>query len=373
MNRFLYIFIDGFPYSHLYLAEFLNTFFSKKVPFTPGLGYSVNIHAEIFFGKLPDNIGHFNIYDLDSNFNAKFPLIDSGMLYNSSGLIRIEILDNIIHKIFGKLHITKSNIPFPYQHYFSRKKLMTIKNGKDFFKKSVFSEKINMEFCISEEIQLKSGNRDRLNYEYANKLLENKGNLLVTFVDLDSISHRFGVGTERHTNHIKQLDYWIQKLVMKFLSLGGSPDKILIFSDHGMVNVRQRLKCQPENYLGKPGLDSYIYFTDSTMIRVWIKNYFYKPVIEKYFDNLKFGRVLTQFERSKYGVTSRRFGDYIYLLDEGIVFSPCFINRGKVPAAMHGYHPDLYSQKGIFLSNLNHLDIFREFRSVDLFCILQNK
>jgi hypothetical protein len=39
--------------------------------------------------------------------------------------------------------------------------------------------------------------------------------------------------------------------------------------------------------------------------------------------------------------------DFILVLNEGVVFQPRSLSN-KVPRGMHGYHPELPSQKGVF-------------------------
>ena len=58
MVRDLLIFIDALPYGCLSEAPFLSSFpFAARV--VPGLGYSINIKAEIFGGYRPAEAGFF--------------------------------------------------------------------------------------------------------------------------------------------------------------------------------------------------------------------------------------------------------------------------------------------------------------------------
>ena len=73
MNSYLVIFIDGFPYE---LIEKMDSFnrFSYRCALTPGIGYSINIHAEIFAGLSPDQIGFFNTWSFDPT-NSPFRVL----------------------------------------------------------------------------------------------------------------------------------------------------------------------------------------------------------------------------------------------------------------------------------------------------------
>ncbi len=55
---------------------------------------------------------------------------------------------------------------------------------------------------------------------------------------------------------------------------------------------------------------------------------------------------MTEDERREYGLTSARFGDFIYVLDEGLAFEPSTFARRK-PIGMHGYHPLAPEQQAV--------------------------
>jgi hypothetical protein len=56
--------------------------------------------------------------------------------------------------------------------------------------------------------------------------------------------------------------------------------------------------------------------------------------------------LVTAKERQTYGLTSPGFGDFIFVLDEGLAFAPSTFARHK-PAGMHGYHPLAPGQQAV--------------------------
>lgn len=86
------------------------------------------------------------------------------------------------------------------------------------------------------------------------------------------------------------------------------------------------------------------------MLRIWTFNPEKKNEIERFLSQQTYGKIITTTERQQYQLTSSKFSDIIFLLDEGLIFSPSFYGR-KLPKAMHGYHPTLESQQGVLLFN----------------------
>ncbi len=82
MSQALIIFIDSLPFVLLKKTPFLNSL-PDKWGIEPGFGYSVNIHAELFAGLLPDDLGYFGewMHNPQSSpgwqYRALLPLMDA--------------------------------------------------------------------------------------------------------------------------------------------------------------------------------------------------------------------------------------------------------------------------------------------------------
>ncbi|HKV29059.1 MAG TPA: alkaline phosphatase family protein [Candidatus Acidoferrales bacterium] len=128
-----------------------------------------------------------------------------------------------------------------------------------------------------------------------------------------------------------------------------------ISSDHGMTPVSQNYdlaKRFEESTLRMP--EDYLAVFDSTMARFWFFNEHARTEVLGILERVSCGHVLSDAELKQFGVLfpDRRFGEVVFLLDPGWLFSRSDFNGSSwKPVGMHGYHPgDPYSD-GVFLSN----------------------
>lgn len=305
MNNCLIIFIDGFPYELLGKLDFLNRF-SYKCALIPGIGYSVNIHAEIFAGLTADQIGFFNTWKFEPA-KSPFRVLKSikGLLSNFEDSRYLNwVFRNGIKFICG---FDSLNIPYKFI---------------DMFTPCGYSI-------------------------YSKDFLEAKFMPDETFVELDSVGHKFGLDSEQYNNSLNRLNSWVNNLCDRFGSV--HPDgHIVVLSDHGMSKVKRVIKLDLKKDFSSKEISKLIYFLDTTMLRIWYLDSEVKGAIESFLNNKDYGRLLTDEERIDFGIANKIWADSIFLLNEGCVFAPSFLEKGY-PLAMHGYHPRLPWQKGIFL------------------------
>ena len=128
-----------------------------------------------------------------------------------------------------------------------------------------------------------------------------------------------------------------------------------ISSDHGMTPVSQNYdlaKRFEESTLRMP--EDYLAVFDSTMARFWFFNEHARTEVLGILERVSCGHALSDAELKQFGVLfpDRRFGEVVFLLDPGWLFSRSDFNGSSwKPVGMHGYHPgDPYSD-GVFLSN----------------------
>ena len=115
-----------------------------------------------------------------------------------------------------------------------------------------------------------------------------------------------------------------------------------LFSDHGMTDTLEvsRMKIDFEKASFVFPRD-YAAVWDSTMARFWFPGG--DAVREHICDWLRArpeGRILTREELESWGCyfPDHRYGEIFYLLNNGTIFAPSFMNRGRVPG-MHGFDP----------------------------------
>jgi len=135
------------------------------------------------------------------------------------------------------------------------------------------------------------------------------------------------------------------------------PDATLtIFSDHGMTPISNRYDLMKDvAATGYASPEDYLAVYDSTMARFWFFADAARQDIRGVLENTPCGRILSDAELRSLGVffEDRRFGEAVFLLNPGWIFSKSDFNGPQwMPAGMHGYHPeeDRYSD-AIFLTN----------------------
>ena len=130
---------------------------------------------------------------------------------------------------------------------------------------------------------------------------------------------------------------------------------LIILGDHGMLKVGKYVDIiKIIDFLmmkmGLKYLNDYIYFVDSTMLRIWLKKKSFVPYVKQRLME-KIGEVIEcDLETEKYlSKFIPVFGDIIFLLKPGNVFFPDFFNEKK-NKGMHGYLNKYKNQAGTLLN-----------------------
>lgn len=342
----LVIFVDAYPYADSEpLAKKLNAITYKKV--TPGVGYSINVKAEIFAKLKPDDVGYFCEWVYSKEKVHKWMVMPVVKLLSAIGSIS-NLSNRIVHKIVRM--IIKEPIyaiPFDVLPYLKNAGATAYDHG---FEKPTFLSELDFTRVLYSEI----GVNDKKVFTQAEHVLRNKEpvKMFVSTAELDGVMHHYGKGSDEYNKQIQLIDKHILELVKEFKNIHGDDSKYFIFSDHGMANVDEGVSFDIRKVLGKLGDDSYSYFIDATFFRVWLSNQELKTRLINAFNEVKCGHVLNDKERETYGLKNIEHGDVIFLLDEGKMFSPSFFGNA-VCKSMHGYDPALESQQGTIISNFN--------------------
>jgi hypothetical protein len=147
-----------------------------------------------------------------------------------------------------------------------------------------------------------------------NKPLYKIKNVEYTYIgDLDRIGHKYGTKSQEIIAAIKKVDEEISKMNFD-----------IILSDHGMIDI-DRMISVPETK------DCMI---DSTLARYWgEKPNFYS----------KDGKWIEWADK--------RYGDYIFLANPGVLIFPNYWQKEKPVKAMHGYSPECKDMNAIYIIN----------------------
>lgn len=156
----------------------------------------------------------------------------------------------------------------------------------------------------------------------------------------DSLGHKFGPDSVEFSKNLVNFDKIIKNLVNNFLYLHKN-GTIIILGDHGMSPVKGYINLINEVESMKIQIPKdMLYFIDSTMARFWFFNDKIKEKVLRMLIGLDEGEIIYDDDRPKYGLQSKKlYGDIIYWLKPGYVFSPDFFQPVGLNdiKGMHGY------------------------------------
>jgi len=346
VSRCLIVFIDGLPHYELARTAALRAF-PTVCALQPPLGYSPNIYAELYAGLTADEVGFFNEWTRDEAagrdrlnlfLGALAPVLDRT---RATGLT-----STLAHRLVGRVaRRSLANIPFRDLRWYAHRAVKVYDTAR-FPHETLFARHA---FAVITGEQFRGiGARDERVFAEGLEAIRQGGNVYLSFVDYDNLCHRHGVASRVVRERLQLLDHYVQLLDDTFRSL--HPDaSVFVVSDHGMVDVTGGYDLRIEDEFGPPHPQRYLYFPDSVMCRVWCRNAALLRAIRAWFGSLGVGRLVREDERQRWGVTDRAFGHLMFVLDPPVCFQQNF-HGWRLPRAMHGYHPDHYSQWGIFLA-----------------------
>lgn len=361
----LIVFVDALPFDDLARMPRLAAW-PWQARLRPGFGYSINLHPELFAGLDPDAVGFFGEWALDRErapgrrYRRLLPLLDR--------VCRPYVLNRGLQTLLTRRYRPDRimpNLPLGWLGDFAihGEKVADPAFGHP----TLFTRHPGLVTVAIEG--LAKGRRDRLLVERAAALVAGGARqVYLPLPDLDGIGHADRRSGPRWGAHLGALDAWVDDLAGAFLARHPGGD-VFVVSDHGMADVRAGVAFGIEAEIGPPGWDRYHYFTDSTLLRVWVHDPELGPAIADHIQRSEVAALVTHAERVAYGLTNPRFGDFIAVLDEGLCFRPSTFAR-NIPAAMHGYHPDAASQHAVLLHRGARPPAEAVARTIDVFGIL---
>jgi predicted AlkP superfamily pyrophosphatase or phosphodiesterase len=157
---------------------------------------------------------------------------------------------------------------------------------------------------------------------------------------LDGLLHRVGNQSPEIGPRLRLYEQWIGTL-MSAASKHYEDVALYVFSDHGMANCDELLDLK--HLVGGLRLrmpQDFAVVYDSTMARFWFFNPRARQAVSELLLTIPQGRVLPDEELEAMGALfpDRRFGELIFLVDEGVLIVPSDMGQRPI-RAMHGYHP----------------------------------
>ncbi len=360
----LLIFVDALPFDDVAKMPRLAAW-PWTARLVPGFGYSINLHAELFAGLTPDQVGFFGEWAVDPeqapgrDYRRLLPLLDKTLrpYVLNRGLQALltrryrpgRIMPNLPLARLGDfaIHGEKVSDPaFPHPTLFTR------------FRGLVHIDPTGMP----------KGERDaRLVARAQAVVASGAPQVFLPLPDLDGIGHVDRRTGPRWRDHLAQLDTWLEALADAFLTRHPAGD-VWVVSDHGMADVVGGVSLPIEATLGPQGRDRYLCFTDSTLVRLWIADPGLHRAAGDFLAGAPHVLVVAEAERRQYGLTDPAFGDMIGVLDEGWCFEPSTFAR-HIPRAMHGYHPAVSSQHAVLAYRGAHPPTGPVARTLDAYAV----
>ena len=173
----------------------------------------------------------------------------------------------------------------------------------------------------------------------------------------DSYGHKYGPISPELENAVREMDDQLESFVNIYKKEVGDATFIFL-GDHGMLPVIKLFDAKKVLFdLSKEsGLKlkkDFIYFLDSTLLRVWFFSERAKrllPVALKKSDKFnQYGKFIDERMAQRFHVPwgDRRYGDIIWWADNGVLIYPDFFHNSEMAyRGMHGYDPELVECQG---------------------------
>lgn len=332
----LSIFADALPFSEIE-SKYSNWFEGQQVgKLLPNIAYSSSLHWQLYCDKYPDERGVLVDWCMEKEKKISVKAISRifGFM-DYTGDIGI-----IFKKVLSKFIYRKNefaNIPFRFRADFTEKGKYLFWSSDTYRKEHIFDRfimvsqdegHITYDATIAKlHSAISSGAKDIfLNTGFADGIghVNKRGEIY---------SKTLALGMEKLR---KEIAYYLEK---------NPQEEVLLVSDHGMSTVKNRVNFNLEKHFGKQCKSTYIAYSDSCVMCVWVFREDLRKPIVGFLASRQEGHLLTEEERRYFRATDKKFGDYLFILKEGNCFSHNWFGKSfKKPSpngsGMHGFWPE---------------------------------
>jgi hypothetical protein len=342
----LFVFADALGWQLAQRRRFLADLLPHRSEVETLLGYSCTCDPTILTGAEPDEHGHFSFFVFDpkkSPFGWARPL---GWLPDA--IAAHHRVRNRISQFAGRRHgytgyFQLYSVPFsrlPWLDYTEKRDLYEpggIIGGQE----TIFAkwERAGLPWVRSDWRRSDAENVAHLRTEIQ------RGEVRAAYLftaGLDAIMHRHGTAHPEVDAAFDRFEGWLREL----WELGHrhySSVRLHVFSDHGMSDTvaTSRMMVDFESLGLRYGRD-YAAAWDSTMVRFWFPGGdAIRRDVAAWLRRRPEGEIIAddQLANWRCRFADRRYGELFYLLRNGTIFAPSYMNRGFV-RGMHGYAPN---------------------------------
>lgn len=351
MKLVLY-FADAFAWSYLQQTEFMPDFWAERRPLETVLGYSSTILPCLVTGEPPQRTGVWTEYFRQDR--PQHPLatavVGSRVLLTPVNLARL-VLFRFARKA-GLPAAHRLRIPLQLAHFFARhdmdyRKFPPVDLPVPDLGDAARERGLRFSFRY-----LKHGYDVGAEIRDLDRQLAEHDVLFYYDPSIDGHGHRFGADVVKLRPDLRRVADFC---TAAWDRVGTDPQAhLLLFSDHGMTDVRRSFDLFAALRPWRIGRD-YLVFVDSTFARFWYADDLVRAAIRTALRGAP-GSFLTREEEHRYGIAfdDDRYGQDVLVADEAVVFhpsyiSPTFFRTKEYPdRATHGYRPECPSAYGIF-------------------------
>jgi len=179
--------------------------------------------------------------------------------------------------------------------------------------------------------------------QFTERLTGDEDFIYLHFSELDWAGHEAGPHSEKQKHILREIDAAVQKVYVK-LNQTFSGVKGVIFGDHGQVAIKQHFDVEAILKLTSLTLEKdYLYFIDSTQVRFWFFNERARGVVIDALKSVNHGKMLTEadLDRLHFRFDHNKFGELIFVANDGVGFFPNFFQSSNPCKGLHGYLPEV--------------------------------
>lgn len=351
MKLVLY-FSDAFAWKYVQETDFMADFWPERRSLETVLGYSSTILPCLVSGQPPQVTGIWTEYYRQDRPQSRFAKIVTRFrpLLLPVNLIRL-VLFRIARKS-GLPSAHKLRIPLQFAHHFAR-------HDADYRMFPPAELPVPTLDTVAAERGL------RFHFKYLDHGYDLEAELrafdtvlpdhdVFFFYDpsVDGHGHHLGADVVKLRPDLDRVEAFCRAAWQRIEH--DSDPNLLLFSDHGMTDIRESYDLFARLAPWQIGRD-YLVFVDSTFARFWYGNDEVRAGIQRALRDAP-ARFLTRADEERYGIAfdDDRYGEEVLVADEAVVFhpsyiSPTFFRTKEYPdKAVHGYRPECASTYGIF-------------------------
>lgn len=301
----------------------------------PGAAYSSNLHYLLFQGRTPDELGFF----ADAGFDGAFHPPRHRLGRVRAACDSIPALNAVIRYARRLILHRNDNTPFAEASLFRRQGAYLFE-GKE-RECEVFGRAAMKSYVPGDW---------KATFDAAESLLASGAETVVAVIDsVDHIGHADGPRSASYAETVDDVLSAADRLLTRFAD--AYPQALcVLLSDHGMSPCRASVDVMSHLHaeFGLPGTD-YAYYCDATYLRIWARSGELRGALAAHMMDLPGIQLVSEPQRIALGFASRRHGELIYNLSEGLTFLPnCFGVVLRRPArGLHGYLQPTPSSSGV--------------------------